>query len=164
MLVPYNFAPKGYAFCNGQLMAISSNTALFSLLGTFYGGNGTSNFGLPNLMGAHAIGAGQGPGLAPYDLGETGGAPVVTLLQSEMPTHTHGYHVSKVNATLNTPTNNALAKQTGGNIYADKLTPTAQMSAAAVGLTGGSGPHNNMMPFLALNWIIALQGVFPARS
>jgi len=165
MLVPYNFAPTGFAFCNGQLMPISQNTALFSLLGTFYGGDGKSTFALPDLQGAHAIGAGQGSGLSLYDLGQQGGTENVTLLQSEIPVHTHTYSSAKTQSTLNSPTGNALAKQTGNDkIFSSTLTPTILMNPTAIGVTGANFPHNNMMPFQALNWIIALQGVFPPRS
>jgi microcystin-dependent protein len=155
------FAPKGWAQCDGQLMPISQNTALFSLLGTTYGGNGTSNFALPNLQGCTPMQAGQGPGLTLRDLGETGGEQTVTLLQTEMPAHTH--QASGLASAANTATpSNALWAQTRGDLYADAANTT--MSPFATTIAGGSLPHNNMPPFLGLMFIIALQGVFPARS
>jgi len=160
-----NFAPKGWALCDGQLMPISQNTALFSLLGTTYGGNGTSNFALPNLQGCAPMQAGQGPGLTSRVLGETGGEQTVTLLQTEMPAHTHTAQ-GAAGSNQATPQNNAWAsgsKLGGGNIYSDTA-PNAQMNAFALSIAGGNLPHNNMPPFLGLTFIIALQGVFPPRS
>jgi microcystin-dependent protein len=161
-----NFAPKGWALCDGQLMAISQNTALFSLLGTTYGGNGTSNFALPNLQGCAPMQAGQGPGLSLRDLGETSGEQTVTLLQSEMPAHSH---TASATTTTNqgSPTNNLWASgQKGfGNVYTGSNNATnVQMNPLATSIAGGSLPHNNMSPFLGLTFIIALQGVFPARQ
>jgi microcystin-dependent protein len=161
-----NFAPKGWALCDGQLMPISQNTALFSLLGTTYGGNGTSNFALPNLQGCAPMQQGQGPGLSLRDLGETAGEQTVTLLQTEMPSHSHGVQASG-GSTSNDPTNNAWASgQKGfGNVYAPLVPANNQaMNPFATSISGGNLPHNNMMPFLGLTFIIALQGVFPARS
>jgi microcystin-dependent protein len=159
-----NFAPKGWALCNGQLMPISQNTALFSLLGTTYGGDGKSNFALPNLQGSAPMQAGQGAGLSLRDLGETGGEQTVTLLDSEMPAHSHGVQASTTPDQL-TPVNNAWASgQKGfGNFYAAPGN-NVQMSPAALSVTGGNLPHNNMPPFLGLTFIIALQGVFPPRT
>ena len=161
-----NFAPKGWALCDGQLMSISQNTALFSLLGTTYGGNGTSNFALPNLQGCAPMQAGQGPGLSLRDLGETGGEQTVTLLQTEMPAHSHTA-LAVSGSDSNTPVNNAWASgQKGfGSVYAPSNAQTnVQMNAFATTIAGGNLPHNNMAPFLGLTFIIALQGVFPARS
>ena len=162
-----NFAPLGWAFCNGQLMPISQNTALFSLIGTFYGGDGRSTFGLPNLQGSAPLGQGQGPGLTERFLGETGGEQFVTLLQTEMPAHLHTVRCSSANADKNDPTNNVWAvtgaRRATVNQYAAN-TPTVSMSNSALSVAGGSLPHNNMPPYLALNFIIALQGVFPPRS
>jgi microcystin-dependent protein len=162
-----NFAPKGWALCDGQLMPISQNTALFSLLGTTYGGNGTSNFALPNLQGCAPMQAGQGPGLSLRDLGETGGEQTVTLLQTEMPAHSHGAQGSS-GSDQPSPANNAWAsgaKFGGGNLYAPTNPPSnVQMNPFATSIAGGNQPHNNMPPFLCLTFIIALQGVFPARS
>src|SRR6516165_7910941 len=144
-----SFAPKGWALCDGQLMSISQNTALFSLLGTTYGGNGTSNFALPNLQGCAPMQAGQGPGLSLRDLGETGGEQTVTLLQTEMPAHAHGVKgASGSNQT--SPSGNAWAsgqKLGGGNIYApSNAQSNVQMSPVALSITGGDLPHNNMPP------------------
>ena len=160
-----NFPPKGWALCDGQLMPISQNTALFSLLGTTYGGNGTSNFALPNLQGCAPMQAGQGPGLSLRDLGETAGEQTVTLLDTEMPAHSHGAQ-GATGSNQGSPANNAWASgQKGfGNVYAPSSTNNVQMSPLALSIAGGSLPHNNMPPFLGLTFIIALQGVFPARS
>lgn len=161
-----NFAPKGWALCDGQLMPISQNTALFSLLGTTYGGNGTSNFALPNLQGSAPLQAGQGPGLSLRDLGETGGEQNVTLLETEIPAHSHGVQASSSGA-LPDPGGNAWASGLKGHpgVYAASSPGTnVQMNPAALSFTGGNLPHNNMPPYLCLTFIIALQGVFPARS
>jgi microcystin-dependent protein len=161
-----NFAPKGWAQCDGQLMPISQNTALYSLLGTTYGGNGTSNFALPNLQGCAPMQAGQGPGLSLRDLGETGGEQTVTLLQTEMPAHSHGAEAAAT-STSASPQNNAWGSgQKGfGNVYAASNPSTnVQMNPFALSIAGGNLPHNNMPPFLGLTFIIALQGVFPTRS
>lgn len=161
-----NFAPKGWALCNGQLMPISQNTALFSLLGTTYGGDGKSNFALPNLQGSAPMQAGQGPGLSLRDLGETGGEQTVTLLQTEMPAHSHGVQAAGTSLSA-TPVGNAWGSgQKGfGNVYAPVNNPNnVQMSPLGTSIAGGNLPHNNMPPFLGLTFIIAMQGVFPARS
>jgi microcystin-dependent protein len=164
----FSFAPKGWALCNGQLMPISQNTALFSLLGTTYGGNGTTNFALPNLQGAAPLNFGQGPGLSLYDLGQTGGETAVTLLQTEMPGHTHSVKCSSGAGTATSPANNAWATAQVGrqaeNKYSAATGSSPAMSFNATSAAGGSMPHNNMPPYLTLNFCIALQGVFPARS
>jgi microcystin-dependent protein len=165
------FAPKGWATCDGQLMPISQNTALFSLLGTTYGGNGTSNFALPNLQGCAPMQAGQGPSLTLRDLGETGGEQQLTLLQTEMPAHAHSFSCATDRDNTTTSTNSNLGtgaagppnRQTTGVLYSSNA-PNTQMNPFALSIVGGSLPHNNMMPFLGLTFIIALQGVFPARS
>jgi len=167
-IFPFNFAPKGWAFCDGQLLPISQNTALFSLLGTFYGGNGKSNFALPNMQGNAAIhtGANQpGPGLSTYDLGETGGSTTVTLLESEIPSHTHALQGTAGFGNQNSPANLLMGRPFGGgSMYkAPAGSTSVQLAANTVGPTGGSLPHNNMQPFLTLNFCIALQGIFPAR-
>ena len=161
-----NFAPKGWALCDGQLLPISQNTALFSLLGTFYGGDGKSTFALPNLQGSAPMHQGQGSGLSPRSLGEQGGESTITLLQSEMPAHSHG---AKANAAGNdqvSPVNNVWGAlgttRTPPPLY--QTTQNTQMSPFALSLTGSSLPHNNMSPYLALTFIIAMQGVFPARN
>ncbi|HEY6248327.1 MAG TPA: tail fiber protein [Candidatus Angelobacter sp.] len=161
-----SFAPKGWALCDGQLMSISQNTALFSLLGTTYGGNGTSNFALPNLQGCAPMQAGQGPGLSLRLEGETAGEQTVTLLQTEMPAHSHGA-LGDTGSGAASPVGNAWAsgaKLGGGNIYTPTSAQNVQMNPFATSIAGGSLPHNNMQPFLGLTFIIALQGVFPARS
>lgn len=167
-----NFAPKGWAMCDGQLMPISQNTALFSLLGTTYGGDGKSNFALPNLQGSAPMQAGQGPGLTLRDLGESAGEQTVTLLQTEMPAHSHSFNCATVAGTVTTSNGNSLAVGTAGPpnradrafLYSSATSNLSQMNPFALSIAGGSQPHNNMMPFLGLNFIIALQGVFPARS
>src|SRR5262249_19139327 len=166
-IFPFNFAPKGWAFCDGQLLPLSQNTALFSLLGTTYGGNGKSNFGLPDLQGRAPMHPGQGPGLSLHDLGETGGSETVTLLQSEMPSHTHSVFAAPalVAGDTNVVAGSAFAKSSQGNAYAP-LANNVQLSQSppAVSLVGGTLPHNNMQPSLTLNFCIALQGVFPPRT
>jgi microcystin-dependent protein len=160
-----NFAPTGWALCNGQLMPISQNTALFSLLGTTYGGDGKSTFALPNLQGSAPLQAGQGPGLSLRDLGETGGEQSVTLLQTEMPAHSHGVQAA-TSGGLPGPANNVWASGLRGHPgdYANSNPATnVQMNPFAVSVTGGNLPHNNMPPYLCLTFIIALQGVFPPR-
>ncbi|GGL19790.1 phage tail protein [Deinococcus radiotolerans] len=157
-----NFEPKGWAFCNGQLLPIAQYTALFSLLGTSYGGNGKTNFALPNIQGAAPMGTGAGPGLSPRDLGEQGGQASVTLLQSELPPHTHIISAFDAAGTSAVPTDRNLARSTGGNVYAAG-SPTLTLAPTSMGVAGGSQPHNNMPPYLTVNFIIALQGVFPQR-
>lgn len=161
-----NFAPKGWALCNGQILPLSQNTALFSLLGTTYGGDGRSNFALPNLQGCAPMQAGQGPGLSLRDLGETGGEQAVTLLQTEMPQHPHGAQGVAAGAASGNPTNAGWAEGQHRTdvIFSNQTTGTAPMSPQATSVTGGSLPHNNLPPYQGLNFIIALQGVFPARS
>ena len=163
-IFPFNFAPKGWAFCNGQLLPLSQNTALFSLLGTTYGGNGKSNFALPDLQGNAPMHPGQGPGLSLHDLGETGGSETVTLLQSEMPFHTHNLRADTLDsADVNVPTpNSTFAKSSQGDLY--QTTSNTQLSPTALTISGGDLPHNNMQPYLTLNFNIALQGVFPPRG
>jgi len=164
-IFPFNFAPKGWAFCNGQLMLISQNTALFSLLGTNYGGNGTTTFGLPNLQGAAAMhsGGGQGPGLSPHDLGEFGGSDNVTLLSSEMPAHSHVMDATTQSGLDATPNGEALGKSVGASLY-QTITNQNLVGMAPLTPAGSSFPHNNLAPYLTLNFCIALQGIFPPRS
>jgi len=165
-IFPFNFAPTGWALCNGQILPINQNTALFSLLGTTYGGNGTSNFALPNLQGSAPLDQGQGPGLSFRDVGETGGETAVTLLQTEMPAHSHQAE-SAASGGLPSPTNNAWAsglKGHPGAYAASNPSTNVQMSPAALSPVGGSLPHNNLPPYLTLNFCIALQGIFPPRS
>ena len=162
-IFPFNFAPKGWAWCDGQLMPLSQNTALFSLLGTTYGGDGKSNFALPDMQGNVPIHAGQGPGLSLYDLGQMGGSETVTLLESEIPAHSHTFKVSAATAIQNDPTGQNYGGGDGINEYA---TPGALAGMADQSLTpaGGDQPHNNMMPYLTFFFCIALQGVYPPRT
>jgi microcystin-dependent protein len=162
-IFPFNFAPKGWAFCNGQILPISQNTALFSLLGTTYGGDGKSTFALPDLEGRAPMHPGQGPGLSLHDLGETGGSESVTLLSSEIPAHTHGLVGSGVAANRTSPAGNAIARASAGTPYGPAAAPTAQLGPQALAPAGSDQPHNNMQPYLTLNFCIALQGVFPPR-
>jgi len=157
-----NFAPTGWAQCNGQLLPISQNTALFSLLGTTYGGNGQTNFALPNLQGRAAMHAGQGPGLSDRQLGETGGTDTETLNLAQMPAHTHPLNAVGA-ATTGTPSNAVALGQASAQIYRPP-TNTVAMADNALLPAGGGQPHNNRQPLLAMNYIIALQGVFPPRS
>jgi microcystin-dependent protein len=165
-IFPFNFAPKGWAFCDGQILPLSQNTALFSLLGTTYGGDGKSNFALPNMQGNAPMHPGQGPGLSLHDLGETGGSDTVTLLESEIPSHSHLLMADNNNALLNIPDPTAaLARSVGTNSYQSNTTQTiVNMSDNTVAPAGGDQPHNNLMPYLTLNFCIALQGVFPPRT
>ena len=164
-IFPFNFAPKGWAWCDGQIMPISQNTALFSLLGTTYGGNGTSNFALPDLQGCAPMHPGQGPGLSSHDLGENGGAETVALLQSETPSHSHSVlaALDQGDNVLVNPTV-ALAVSTGGTLYQPGNSPLTQMSDQSLPPAGGDQPHNNLMPYLTFYFNIALQGVFPPRT
>jgi microcystin-dependent protein len=160
---PFNFAPKGWAFCDGQLLPISQNTALFSLLGTTYGGDGKSNFALPNMQGNAPMHPGQGPGLSLHDLGETGGSETVTLLESEIPNHPHSMMGNVNPSNLATPSPvRSLARAAPGFAYTSSQS-TTPLADQAIAPAGGDQPHNNMQPYLTLNFCIALQGVFPAR-
>jgi microcystin-dependent protein len=158
-----NFAPNGWAKCNGQILPLSQNTALFSLLGTIYGGNGQSTFALPNLQGRSPMHQGQGPGLSVRDLGEEGGSETVTLLASETPSHSHNLVAINDFGDINIPTGNGFARSTGAAVYAASG-PVAAMSTQAIAPVGSGLPHNNRQPLLTMNFIIALQGVFPPRS
>jgi microcystin-dependent protein len=160
-----NFAPTGWATCDGQILPISQNTALFSLLGTFYGGDGKSTFALPNLDGSCAIGQGNGPGLSQRFLGESGGEQFVTLLQTEMPLHNHLIQGSTENGTLKAPSpTEFLGRSKAGTIYQTNTTQNiVQMNFQELAIQGSSLPHNNMSPYLTLVYCIALQGVFPPR-
>jgi microcystin-dependent protein len=165
--VAFNFPPLGWQFCDGQLLAISQNTALFSLLGTYYGGDGKSTFGLPNMQGNVSIGFGNGPGLTPRNLGETGGVANVTLLSGEMPRHTHTYMTDLGDAPADTQTPSAatsLSTGQGTNVYTTATSPAVAMASSALSIVGSGQPHNNMMQYLVLNFIIAMQGVFPTRG
>lgn len=167
-IYPFNFAPKGWAFCDGQLLPISQNTALFSLLGTTYGGDGKSTFALPNLQGRGPMMPGQGPGLSLHDLGESAGSETVTLLESEIPAHRHAVNASSGAADEEgqKPATAALpgAQQGSNPIYGSLASGQVDMAAQALAPAGGNVPHNNMMPYLTLSFCIALQGIFPPRT
>ncbi|MBV8199190.1 MAG: phage tail protein [Acidobacteria bacterium] len=164
-IFPFNFAPKGWAFCDGQILPISQNTALFSLLGTTYGGDGKSNFALPNMQGNAPMHPGQGPGLSLHDLGETGGSDTVTLLESEIPSHSHSLMTFAGQATSQTPSPTVgLSRARGIEAYSTNVTGLSMMADATVAPAGGDQPHNNLMPYLTLNFCIALQGVYPPRT
>ena len=162
-IFPFNFAPRCWAWCNGQLLPLSQNTALFSLLGTTYGGNGQSNFALPNLQGRSPMHPGQGPGLSLHDLGETGGSETVTLLESEIPSHNHSVLAGSLNSQAISPAANVTGRGNPTPIYTNTLTAKS-MNAGAISPTGGSQPHNNMMPYLTFYFNIAMQGVYPPRT
>ncbi|MEA2715731.1 MAG: hypothetical protein QOI99_48 [Actinomycetota bacterium] len=155
-----NFAPRGWAMCNGQILPISQNTALFSLLGTTFGGNGQTTFALPDLRGRVPMHTGQGPGLSNVNLGEVGGSESVTLLQTQMPQHSHGVAASNGAAGASRPANNFLA---AGGAYAPATDGTV-MNPAMIGVSGGGQPHPNRQPYLGLTFIIALEGIFPSRN
>ena len=163
-IFPFNFAPKGWAWCNGQLLPLSQNTALFSLLGTTYGGNGKSNFALPDLQGRAPMHPGQGPGLSLHDLGETGGSETVALLESEVPSHAHTLRASLDDADVQIPASGrTLAKSANLNAYVSSAALSA-MAPQALAPAGGDQPHNNLQPYLTFYFNIALQGVFPPRG
>jgi microcystin-dependent protein len=162
-----NFAPRGWAFCNGQLLPIAQNTALFSLVGTIYGGDGRTTFGLPDMQGRAPMHPGGGPGLTPRRLGERGGATTVTLSEAQMPSHTHGLRASSV-ATDEEGTSNPANTVTGVTDLSDAIyAPAASLTSmhpAALTSVGNGQAHENMQPFLTINFIIALVGLFPSRS
>ncbi len=164
----FNFAPRGWMFCNGQLLSISQYSALFALLGTTYGGNGQTTFALPNLQSRVPIGMGQGPGLSNYSIGQQAGSENVTLLSTQMPAHTHQMMASGEGASANVATNNSLASSsrsvpTMPTIYAPgNTTPTPMASTTSI--VGGNQPHNNIQPYLAINYSIAVEGIFPSRN
>jgi microcystin-dependent protein len=161
----WNFAPRGWAFCSGQILSIAQNTALFSLLGTTYGGNGQTTFALPDLRGRTPIGEGQGPGLSPRSLGEAGGQENVTLLSTQLPAHTHAAQGVSTGGTTTDPNGAVWASSVGGRtpppLYA---APGNPQSMAPTNPSGGSQPHSNLQPLLAINFVIALQGIFPSRN
>ncbi|MBL0313907.1 MAG: phage tail protein [Holophagaceae bacterium] len=174
-LLPFNFAPMGWAFCQGQILPISQNTALFSLLGTFYGGNGQTTFALPNLMGSAAIHQGQGPGLSLRTIGETGGTETVTLLNTEIPSHSHMVSPLAAAPTADTtpppapgttvPAGPSLGDPaTTYQAYSTQVASGTPMKPTPTDVAGASFPHNNMPPYLVLNPCIALQGIYPARN
>lgn len=165
-IFPFNFAPRGWAWCDGQLLPLSQNTALFSLLGTTYGGNGKSNFALPDLQGRAPMHPGQGPGLSLHDLGETGGSETVSLLESEIPSHSHAMRASNDASTTNVPGGATVARPfgRGNNLFATGSANIVPMAPEALAPAGGDQPHNNLQPYLTFYFCIALQGVFPPRT
>ncbi len=164
MLVGFNFNPTGWELAQGQIVSISQYTALFSLLGTQYGGNGTSNFALPNMQGVVPVGYGQGAGLSEYVQGETGGSSTVTLLASETPNHNHTWMGKSILDNSGSPIGASLADSKAGSIYNATTSPLTPMAQTALTAYGGSQPHENMMPYLGMYWIIAFQGVYPTRG
>lgn len=156
-----NFAPRGYAFCDGQLITITQHTALFTILGTTYGGDGRTTFGLPNLQGRAPMHWGSGPGLTPRRIGQTGGSTTVALNEAEIPPHSHGMKAG-VASTSNVPS--AMGALGNANVYAGTSDPPAPMSAQAIGATGNGAAHENRQPYLAIDFIIALQGIYPSRD
>jgi len=165
---PFSFPPRGWALCDGQLMSISQNTALFSLLGTTYGGDGRSNFALPNLQAQVAIHWGQGPGLSLYDLGQTGGEDTVTLLSSEIPAHNHNAMGVAAKGTTAVPTSGLWAEPSAAratlSAYSNNTSNPQGLNVQAIGSSGANTPHENRPPLLVMNFCIALQGIFPARN
>jgi microcystin-dependent protein len=161
----FAFAPRGWALCNGQLMSISQNTALFSLLGTNFGGDGRVTFGLPNFTGGRApMGAGQGPGLTDRTLGEVGGEPAVTLTVAETPGHGHSWAASSTVANVSAPADTvSLARSKGAMAYSPSSNVTPMDPGAVSQAPGGGVPHNNLMPYQVITYIIALEGIFPQR-
>ena len=169
-MISFNFPPKGWAFCNGQILPINQNQALFSLLGTTYGGNGTQTFQLPDLQNQVPIHFGQGPGLSNYTQGQAGGTETVTLTTTTIPTHTHTLNVTTTNATAAAIASNllpAVPTVASATFYAVSGSPsleTQNLASTSVSTAGGSQPHNNLMPSLCINFVIALQGIFPSRN
>jgi microcystin-dependent protein len=163
-VLPYSFAPQGWAWCNGQILPISQNTALFSLLGTYYGGDGKSTFALPNLQGSVPVGQGQSSTGTDYFLGQQAGEDSVTLLNSEIPFHTHQLNAVESDSVDRQPGGNYLAKGVGVDLYGNNTDSTTTMAPQMITPSGGSLPHNNMQPYLTVNFCIAMQGVFPPRG
>lgn len=165
MFTPYTFAPKGWAQCNGQLLPISQNSALFSLLGTYYGGNGTTNFALPDLRSRTPIGMGSSSSGATYNIGQFDGTESVTLQSSQIPQHTHTAGYSTGDATARNPTHGLFGKTGNNSIYAPASgTPQVPLNSTTIGLAGGNQPHSNLQPYLVLNFCVALNGIYPSRG
>jgi microcystin-dependent protein len=165
MLTPYNFAPKFFAQCNGQLMAISQNNALYSLLGVFYGGDGVTTFALPDLRSRTPIGMGSAPSGTTYTIGQKSGSENVTLADSQIPAHVHTSNYSTASATARTPVNGLYGDTGARSIYVNASTsPQVQLNPATVSGGGSNTPHNNLQPYTTLNFCIALSGIFPTRN
>jgi microcystin-dependent protein len=162
MLVAFNYAPVGWALCNGQLISIQSNNALFSLLGTTFGGDGRQTFGLPDLRGRAPIHNGQGAGLPPYVMGQVGGSPTVTIFASNLPAHSHAV-AATATASSKSPAGNVPAYTDGGSSYGAP-DGTSMSSAMVTGGGGGPAPLDNTSPYLVMNWVIATQGIYPPRG
>jgi microcystin-dependent protein len=162
-ILPYVFAPRGWATCNGQLLSIAQNTALFSLIGTYYGGDGRTTFALPNLLDRSPMFWGQGPGLSGHDLGETGGDPAVTLTVAEMAQHQHNLYVSTTTANAKQPPGQLFAPGSGVGFYGPNSGQTTKLAPDALAKTGNGAPHNNMQPYLAMQFCICLEGIYPRR-
>jgi microcystin-dependent protein len=162
-LVGFNFAPQGWAFCDGSILPISQNQALFSLLGTTYGGDGQTTFALPDLRGRRIIGYGSGPGLSPYNIGDKGGVETVTLTVSQIPAHTHAPNANTSPGTALTPSGNFWGSQNATALYSNSPSPV-NMAAGLIGNAGGGQPHDNMQPYLVMNYIISLFGIFPSQN
>jgi microcystin-dependent protein len=163
-LVGFNFAPAGWAFCNGQLMAISENETLFNLIGTTYGGDGQNTFALPNLQSRVIIHQGQGPGLSNYIIGENAGVETVTVTSAQLPIHNHTANCSSSAGSESSPVGHIWSADAAGLTAEYSNIQNGQMNAAAIGQSGGSQPHENRMPFLAMNYIISLFGIFPSQN
>ena len=165
-IFPFNFAPKGWAFCDGQILPLSQNTALFSLLGTTYGGDGKSNFALPDMQGNIPMHPGRGPGLSEHFLGETGGSDTVSLLESEIPSHSHAWMASNADSNNQSPVGQLVAAGLGGVTFYGEQNAGAltTLNDNVLAPAGGDQPHNNLQPYLTLNFCVALQGVYPPRT
>lgn len=165
MSVGFNFAPRGWAMCDGQLLPISQNDALFALIGTTYGGDGQTTFALPDLRSRIAIHQGQGPGLSNYALGQAAGVETVTLTSNQMPAHNHLAQATAVTADKATPANNIWAAEASTTTFVYGTgTPDSQMSPSSLSPAGGNQPHDNLMPYLVMTYVIALEGIFPSRN
>jgi microcystin-dependent protein len=160
----FNFAPRGWAACNGQLLAISSNPALFALIGTYYGGNGTTTFALPNLQSRIPIHQGQGQGLSPYNIGEQGGTENVTLTTQQMPQHNHMVNTNNGLGGTTRPANALLAATSSDKPYTTSASDGSTLNPSAISFAGNNQPHDNIQPYLVLNFCIATQGIFPPRN
>lgn len=168
IIVGFDFAPRGWAFCSGQILPISGNTALFSLLGTTFGGNGTTTFALPDLRGRVPAGVGQGPGLSNYFLGQANGTENTTIISSQIPQHNHLFGVINAAANSNIPANTLFAAATDVNLEATKIystvAPNTILQGTTIASAGGNQPHTNIQPYLTLNYCICLSGIFPSRN